>query len=287
MEATGFDELAGELNHPEGVAWSPGNADGEARSAGGVYAGGEGGEIYAVTLAGDVTEVARTGGSMLGLAVDGRGRVYACDAGNGEVVRWDPAGGLEVVCRGPGGAALDTPNMLAFDALGALYVTCSGEERGAPSVVRVVSGAEPEVWVDGFMEYPNGCAVSATGDLLYVVDSHGQSVFAIPIKPDGGSGPPQSVASLPDTDADGVALDADGALWVTLYRPDGIVRIAADGAVEMVVDDHLAQTFDAPTNMVFVGPKLDRVVIANVGDRFLSVGDLGVRGQPLHYPSFD
>ena len=43
-------------------------------------------------------------------------------------------------------------------------------------------------------------------------------------------------------------------------------------------------TFDAPTNLVFVGPQLDRVVIANVGDRFLSVGDLGVRGQPLHYP---
>jgi gluconolactonase len=282
MDATGFDEIAGGLNHPEGVTWSPGD--------GRIYAGGEGGEIYAVTLEGDVTEVARTGGSMLGLAVDGRGRVYACDAGNGEVVRWDPAGGLEVVCRGPGGATLDTPNMLAFDALGALYVTCSGEERGEPSVVRVVpgaeAGAEPEVWIDGFMEYPNGCAVSATGDLLYVVDSHGQSVFAIAIGSDGRSGPPQSVASLPDTDADGVALDADGALWVTLYRPDGIVRIAADGSVETMVDDHLAQTFDAPTNLVFVGPELDRVVIANVGDRFLSVGDLGVRGQPLHYPSF-
>jgi gluconolactonase len=278
MDATAFSELAGELNHSEGVTWSPA----ESR----VIAGGEGGEIYAVTLEGDVTEVARTGGSMLGVAVDGRGRVYACDAGNGEVVRWDPAVGLEVVCRGPGGAALDTPNMLAFDPRGVLYVTCSGEE-GAPSVMRVAPVAgEAEVWVDAFMEYPNGCAVSAGGDVLYVVDSHGQSVFAIPIEEGGGSGTPQSVASLPDTDADGVALDADGDLWVTLYRPDGVVRIGRDGAVRTVVDDHLAQTFDAPTNLVFVGPQLDRVVIANVGDRFLSVGDLGVRGQPLHYPIF-
>ena len=30
---------------------------------------------------------------MLGLAVDGAGRVYACDAGNGEVVRLDPSTG--------------------------------------------------------------------------------------------------------------------------------------------------------------------------------------------------
>ena len=273
-----FDELAGGLNHPEGVAWNP--FDGL------VYAGGEGGEIYAVTLQGEVTEVARTGGSMLGLAVDGRGRVLACDAGNGEVVRWDPAGGLEVVVRGPAGAALDTPNMLALDPGGALYVTCSGED-GSPSVMRAVAGAEPRVWVDAFMEYPNGCAVSADGRILYVVDSHGQSVFAVPILEDGSAGTPQSVATLADTDADGVALDAEGALWVTLYRPDGIVRIGPDGAVETVVDDHLARTFDAPTNLAFVGPALDRVVVANVGDRFLSIGDLGVRGQALHYPDVD
>jgi sugar lactone lactonase YvrE len=278
VEALGFVELAEGLNHPEGVAWNP--FDGR------VYAGGEGGEIYAVTLEGEVTEVARTGGSMLGLAVDGRGRVYACDAGNGAVVRWDPARGLEVVARGPGGVALDTPNMLAFDPRGVLYVTCSGEQ-GAPSVIRVVAGAEPEVWVDAFMEYPNGCAVPADGSVLFVVDSHGQAMFAIPIGEDGSSGTPQAVASLPDTDADGVALDSDGTLWVTLYRPDGIVCIGRDGAVQTVVDDHLARTFDAPTNLAFVGPELDRVVIANVGDRFLSIGELGVRGQPLHYPDFD
>jgi gluconolactonase len=278
VEPFDFSELAGELNHPEGVTWNP--------SDGRVYAGGEGGEIYAVTLEGDVTEVARSGGSMLGLAVDGRGRVYACDAGNGEVVRWDPAGGLEVVVRGPEGAALDTPNMLAFDPRGALYVTCSGED-GSPSIVRAIAGAEPEVWLDGSMEYPNGCAVSADGRILFVVDSHGMSVFAVAIGEDGSAGAMQSVASLPDTDADGVALDAEGALWVTLYRPDGIVRIGRDGAVETVVDDHLAHTFDAPTNLAFVGASLDRVVVANVGDRFLSIGGLGVRGQALHYPAFD
>ena len=95
------------------------------------------------------------------------------------------------------------------------------------------------------------------------------------------------IAELPDTDADGVALAADDSLWVTLYRPDGLVRIAPDGTVELVVDDHLAQTFDAPTNMAWVGPELDRVVVANVGDTFLSIGDVGIVGEPLHYPVFD
>jgi len=44
-----FDELADGLNHPEGVAWNP--FDGL------IYAGGEGGELYSVTLDGDVIRV--------------------------------------------------------------------------------------------------------------------------------------------------------------------------------------------------------------------------------------
>src|SRR3954447_8573815 len=98
-----FEEFAEGLNQPEGVCWNP--FDGR------VYAGGEGGEIYAVTLEGEVDVVGVTGGSMLGLAADGRGRIYACDEGNGEIVRVEPSvGAVEVYARGPGGGELDTPN---------------------------------------------------------------------------------------------------------------------------------------------------------------------------------
>jgi len=62
------------------------------------------------------------------------------------------------------------------------------------------------------------------------------------------------------------------------------VRVRPDGAVQTVIADPLATVFDAPTNLAFVGPDLDRVVVANVGDRFLSIGALGVRGAPLHHP---
>ena len=120
-----------------------------------------------------------------------------------------------------------------------------------------------------------------------MVESHEQRLVRVAIQADGSAGEVSVIAELPDTDADGVALAADDSLWVTLYRPDGLVRIAPDCTVEVVVDDHLAQTFDAPTNMTWVGAELDRVVVANVGDTFLSIGDVGVAGEPLHYPSFD
>jgi gluconolactonase len=275
-----FEALAEGLNHPEGVAWNP--IDGR------VYAGGEGGEIYAVTLDGELTQVASTGGSMLGIAVDGRGRVYACDDGKGEVARWDPVTGeLSVYARGVGGEDMDCPNVGAFGPDGSLYVTCSGED-GRPEILRVSpGGAIVERWTDAVPAYPNGAVVAPVGDELIVVESHAERLVRVPILAGGRAGEPSVIAPLPDTEPDGVALDATGSLWVTLYRPDGLMRVTPSGEVQLMVDDHLARTFDAPSNLCWVGPDLDRVVVANVGDRFLSIGDVGVRGQPLHLPVFD
>ncbi len=279
IDADRFDELAGGLNHPEGVAWDPFGDR--------VVAGGEGGEIYSVSLDGQVTTVGSTGGSMLGVAVDGRGRVYACDDGNGEIARWDPATKeISTYARGVGGEDMDCPNVAAFGPDGALYVTCSGEE-GRPEILRIAPGGNPvERWTDAVPGYPNGALVTTDGSALIVVEAHAQRLVRVAIEADGSAGDLSVIASVPDTDADGVALAADGSLWVTLYRPDGLLRIAPDGAVEVVFDDHLAHTFDAPTNIAWVGASLDRAVVANVGDTFLSIGDVGVAGQPLHYPTF-
>jgi sugar lactone lactonase YvrE len=279
IDASIFEELASGLNHPEGVAWNP--LDGR------VYAGGEGGEIYAVTLDGDVTEVASTGGSMLGLTVDGRGRVYACDAEKGEIARWDAVtGAVTTYARGVDGGDMDCPNVAVFGPEGSLYVTCSGED-GRPEIVRVPpGGGATERWSTGVPEYPNGALVTPDGDALVVVESHAQRLVRVPILEDGSAGDPMVVAELPDTDADGVTMDAAGDYWITLYRPDGLLRVTSGGNVELVFDDHLAHTFDAPTNIAWVGPSLDRAVVANVGDTFLSIGDLGVTGQASHLPTF-
>jgi len=269
-----FEVLADGLNHPEGVAWNP--VDGH------VYAGGEAGEFYRVSLDGDVEELGATGGSMLGIAVDGRSRVYACDDGNGEIARIDPTtGAIETFARGVGGVELDEPNVAAFGPDGSLYVTCSGEER--PEIVRIREGAT-ERWCDELVDYPNGMVVLPAGDAMLVIESHAQRIARLPIEPDGTPGRAATFAELPDTDADGLALDAAGHVWATLYRPDGLVLFDPDGREVLRIDDHLATTLDAPTNIVFVGEGLRRAVVANVGDRFLAWADLDVAGAPLHYP---
>jgi gluconolactonase len=272
-----FSVFATGLNHAEGVAWNP--ADGL------VYAGGEGGEFYAIPLSGGQPRLAgSSGGSLLGLAVDGRGRVYACDADRGEIARLDVAHGtVSCYARGPGGAGLDTPNVLAFGPDGMAYVTCSGE-HGQPQIARITPGGRTETWTEAVPRYPNGCLVTPAGDALVVVEAQAQRLVLVPIAADGSAGRPQTIAELPGTDADGVGLAADGSYWVTLYRPDGLIRVSPDGRAELVVDDHLASHLDAPTNIAWIGASLDRAVVSNVGGSHLSVADLGVAGAPLHYP---
>ena len=62
------------LDHAEGIAWG---LDGY------VYAGGEAGQIYRIGLDGNsLTEIANTGGFVLGLALDASNNIYACDIYN-------------------------------------------------------------------------------------------------------------------------------------------------------------------------------------------------------------
>jgi sugar lactone lactonase YvrE len=128
--------------------------------------------------------------------------------------------------------------------------------------------------------------VTPQGDaLIVVVEAHAQRLVRVPIEARGSAGAPVVVAELHDTAPDGVALAADRSLWVTLYRPDGLMRVPPDGVAQLVVDDHRATMFDAPTNIAWVGEGLDRAVVTNVGDTFLSIGDVGVGGRVLHAPS--
>jgi gluconolactonase len=271
-----FSEFATDLNHSEGVAWNP--FDGL------VYAGGEGGEFYAISLDGEVDLVGSTGGSMLGIAVDGHGRVYACDAGRGEIALLDPrTKTISVYARGVGGIDLDTPNVMAFGPDGMAYVTCSGEDD-RPEIVRITPAGHSETWTTAVPRYPNGCLVTPDGTALVVVEAQAQRLVRLAIGADGAAGEPEVIAVFPDTDADGVGLAADGSYWVTLYRPDGLLRVTPDGSVETIVDDHLASHFDAPTNIAWIGSSLDRAVVANVGSRHISIADVGVGGTPLHYP---
>jgi len=265
--------FASGLDHPEGLALAP---DGT------IWAGGEEGQVYVVTPDGQVAEHARTGGFSGGLAFDRIGVCFVCNS-PGRVLRVEPDGRWEVFANSVGGIPMRVPNFPVFGPDGSLYVSDSGSWDVADGVIyRFTPQGSGTVFHSGPFHYANGLAIDAAGEFLYVVETGRHCVVRIRIAEAGAAVPepvcrPRSLRWMPD----GLALDAAGNLYVTMYGSDRIYRIAPGGRPEVLVRDMLGVTLNRPTNCAFGGPAFDRLFIANLGGRHLSVVDLGQRGQPL------
>jgi gluconolactonase len=268
----GFRALAEGLDHPECVAWGP---DGY------VYAGGEAGQIYRVGWGGDVELVGSTGGFVLGLCLDADANVYACDTLNAAIMRVSPAGEVSRYFGGEAGRPLVGPNYAVFDDAGNLFFSESGEyhkDNGRLWVVR--PDGQGEVLRDDVRQFPNGAALDAAQENLYVVLSTLPGVVRVPL----AGGPVETVAVLEHRVPDGVAFDADGGLYVSCYTPDELLRVGPDGEVDVVASDWERNMLAAPTNLAFCGPDLGTLVVANLGRWHLTAAESSVRGQPCSYP---
>jgi gluconolactonase len=272
-----FTELAGGLDHPEGIAWDP---------AGVLFAGGEAGQIYRVGLDGSVEEVASTGGFMYGLAVDGGSNVFACDYGNAGLARIDPSGGISWPSRGTDDRPMRVPNATAIDEAGSLYVTDSGEWGDDDGTIfRVDPAGETTVWSDEVRAFPNGCCMTLEGDALLVIESRARRIVRIPIAGDGSAGRAETVVDLPGSQPDGLALAADGTIVVGCYRPDRIWIVRPGERPDVLAEDPDGVILNQPANPCFVGSDLDRLAISSLGGWSIMWADVGLTGVPLVTPT--
>jgi gluconolactonase len=265
------------LDHPEAVAWG---------TDGSIYAGGEAGQIYRIELDGQRSEcLATTGGYVLGMAHDAEGNVYVCDMGRAAVLRVAPSGETKVYARGPADNPLRIPNFPVFDAAGRLYVSDSRDWRRNNGLLYVIyPEGSTEVWSHMAPGYTNGLVLAPDGSSIYVVESSEAQITEIAIRPDGTAGNVRAVLHLPGTVPDGLAFDVAGNLYISCYAPDRIYRSDLRGHLEVFLDDPLRELLNAPCNIAFAGPMLDRLVISSLGGRNLYWCQTDVPGQPLHYP---
>ncbi|HVF08427.1 MAG TPA: SMP-30/gluconolactonase/LRE family protein, partial [Actinomycetota bacterium] len=149
---------------------------------------------------------------------------------------------------------------------------------------RIDPGGATEVWTAAVPGFPNGCCLSADGDALLVVESRRRRVVRIAIGADGSPGEPEPVAHLEGSQPDGIALAADGTMFVGCYRPDRVWRIPPDGGPEIMLDDPDGVSLNQPANLAFIGPDLDRLAISSLGGWSLVALDVGVTGLALRYP---
>jgi sugar lactone lactonase YvrE len=267
MHATDLRVLVDGLDHPEGVCWDPG--------AGVLWAGGEAGQLYRVEPETGTVELAGLApGFVLGLAVDARGRLAVCVSSDGSLCSFDG----EAVRRVAGD--LGFPNYPAFGPDGTLWLADSGTwRRNDGRVLRIAPDGSVDVFSTALPHFPNGCAVSADGRWLWMVESYEPTLSRFDLV----SGEVEEVTRLPGTVPDGVALTAEGVL-VSCYRPDRIVHIGRDGIAEVVAEDPQGTLLSAPTNVCFIGERLDRLVSANLGRWHLTLVEAGLTGVPLHAP---
>lgn len=277
------------LDHPESVCWDP-----VARGGGCLYAGGEDGQLYRIELdrtrtgRGLVEIVGSTGGGMvLGVAVDGCGRVVMCAPGLRALCLWDPAEPqlqAQPFVGSPAGEPLVQPNCAAFGADGTLYFSDSGTwGRDNGRLLQFAPDGELSLLSREPRSFTNGLAVGADGSTLWCVESREPFLTAFDLRVTPPSA--ERVQHFEGCVLDGLAPTAEGGVLISCYRqPDRIYHRSAGGELTVVADDPQGTLLGAPPNVAFVGPNLDQVVAANLGRWHLTLLNLGLVGAPLHRP---
>ena len=269
--------LAQGVDHPEAVAWWDGA----------VWCGTEAGQLLRVDPStGGVRVAAQTDGFLLGLAFDGAGRCYACDSRNGRVLRIGVDGSVETLLDEVEGRRLVTPNFPVFTSDGSLYVSESGSSWGSDDgyLFRVAADGSAAV-VDGDCKrFPNGLAISADEQTLFVVESRLPGVVTYSL---AGCrvGPRVELVVMPGTVPDGLALDSCAGLYVGCWRPDRVYRVCLeDGCTEVFLDDPTAEYMNSPTNICFGGRGLTRMYVAGLCGWAIKELDVECGGQGLAHP---
>ena len=236
-------------------------------------------------------EVLATGYKLVeGPRADGKGGVYFTDALGGGVHRWSPDG-IDVVVpkrRGVGGLALhvdggvvvsgrdvthvapDGTNRLLFAAPegvtgfndiaatakgtilagGLRFLPFAGEEP-VPGAFWHVTSADSSENVLEDVEWPNG--VGDNGEGVWCICDYSRGRVTVI------DGDDRHVMTTPSGEADGLAFDEEGGVWIAQPRASSLVRMRLDGTV----DQTLELPGHQPASVAFDGDTMYVTTIAN------------------------
>ena len=226
-----------------------------------------------------VSRYAYTAGGPNSCVLGADGVLYACQNG-GTTGPWRAeemvtpsiqriareGGQAEIIATELDGRRFNGPNDLVFGPDGRLYFTDPGTYRPdepEPSYLfvleadgsgRLLAELDPPT-------FPNGIAIEADGSVVWA-----ESYTGMVRRLDPASGAIEDIARLPGDHpiADGMAVGADGLLYVTTVNGGGIDVIRPDGAFQRHI-----KVGNVPTNCVFSGRDLimtDAGILADSAD---------------------
>lgn len=162
------------------------------------------------------------------------GRLFITD-GKGELYSYNPATGeRQTIVNSYDGKPLNGLNDLVFDETGGLYFTePMGSSATHPTgrVFYLPPGETEAILFSENIAYPNGIAISANGQRVYISEFDKNQILSVPSvnaenspespfifgRFEGGIGP------------DGLAVDAEGNLYVAHFQAGEVVVLDADG----------------------------------------------------------
>jgi sugar lactone lactonase YvrE len=112
-----------------------------------------------------------------------------------------------------------------------------GGEFATAELVLVDPDGGARVVADDLL-FPNGMVITPDGSTLIVGETFGARLSAFTVEVDGALGPRRTWAHVGEISADGICLDADGAVWVASPATDSVVRIAPGGEILATVTPH-------------------------------------------------
>ena len=160
-----------------------------------------------------------------GLWIDAEDNIYLTATDEREVQVLSPDGKVVTIAKGfeADPETAQGPNDITVSRSGVVYFTDPNGYYGESepgTVYRIDSGGEVSVFDDTVVG-PNGIVLNADDSMLYVANNVSESTSNLvrwPLNEDGtAAGPKAVVAEFEPCVADGMAVDAEGRVWVTCY----------------------------------------------------------------------
>jgi gluconolactonase len=216
-----------------------------------------------------------------GLSAGARGYWHAPREFDGCVQRIDPSGQVTTVSPALPGPTPHRPNDICFGPDGTLYVTDSANWENLKDIrAGHVVAIGPDGSIRQALEVPampNGMAFAPDGATMYLAQSLTRRVLAVPVGTDGTLGEPRSLFTLPSGMPDGLAVAADGRLYVCGSVGNAIYSLSPDGeALDTIETGEGTQ----PTNCCIGSDGALYVTFSVPG--WLVAFDLGLSPAPVH-----
>jgi sugar lactone lactonase YvrE len=192
-----------------------------------------GDEVRAVSLDGTVEKILHVPGQPSGLGWLPDGRLLAVSMRDRRLLRLDPAGVTTVADLGH--LAPWHCNDMVVAAAGRAYIGNFGFDDTGDAVqptvlIMVTPDGASRIVAEGLL-FPNGMAITPDGGTLIVGESYGRRLSAFSIAADGTLHDRRLWALLGDATADGICLDAEGAVWVASPVSAECLRVREGGEV--------------------------------------------------------